>query len=167
MNFEKLFNILEKELPNKIKNNKGLNYFAKNRNKFEGWLKVEICNILAHYSDKEILPEKDRIDIVFNNQWALELKTINTSYKETRVIDKTKPLTENINSVLKDIEKLQNIVKYNKKAVIFIVFPLQEKHYSTFQQHLSKIKEKTEMLKEISIYFNNGISAKLFIGLIK
>ena len=142
------------KLPPKIQNHKGLSYFVKNRAKFEGWLKVELCEIL---SDKieNIVPEKDRIDIV-GDDWALELKTINTNYHYTNIEDKTRPITKNIEEVIKDIDSLINKQNSFKKAVIFIAFPLSLSNHSKYwEKHISKINEKLEQLEDEEIKFHN------------
>ncbi len=93
----------------KIQSHKGLEFFASNRNKFEGWMKVELCETLAN-SSNNIKPEKDRIDIVINDNFAIELKTINTNYRTENVKNKIRPITKNIDSVCSDIDKLKKIV---------------------------------------------------------
>lgn len=166
MTFDELWKILEQEVPSKISVNKGLNHFVNNRAKFEGWFKVEICNILSEYVNK-ITPEKDRIDIVFDD-WALELKTSNTNYKYENIQNKAKPITKNINSILKDIQDLKNNSLYQKKAVVFIVFPLSlSTCKDLWEQHLLKIKEEVCELKEKEFDFNNGSNGILYCGLIE
>ncbi len=54
------------ELVNKIEANKGLALFASRRAKFEGWLKLELCDSLLKISHN-VVPEKDYIDIVFDD----------------------------------------------------------------------------------------------------
>jgi len=159
MTFQELWNILEKEVPNKI-----LNFFIKNRAKFEGWFKVELCDILSKYTDN-ITPEKDRIDIVFDD-WALELKTSNTNYRYENVKNKTRPVTKNVKSIIKDIEDLRNNINYNKKAVVFIIFPLSN-NTKEWDKHISKIKNELVELKEKEFYFKSGISAILYCGLVE
>ena len=74
MEFEDLSNLIFNEIKPKLENNQGLSIFAKERAKFEGWLKVELCNSLSKYF-KDVTPEKNRIDVTFEN-WAIELKTV-------------------------------------------------------------------------------------------
>lgn len=90
MTFNELWDIVEVEVPNTINNHEGLNFFIKNRSKFEGWFKVELCDILSKYTEN-VTPEKDTIDIVFD-EWAIELKTANTNYRYEGVESKTKPI---------------------------------------------------------------------------
>ena len=47
MTFKKLYQLIFQKLPNLIQQYSGLAVFARERAKFEGWLKVELCNILA------------------------------------------------------------------------------------------------------------------------
>jgi len=161
-------------LTKSIKENRGLDYFVKNRSKFEGWLKVEICNILSKHNDikslqveKSIKDKKQFIDIYFEcakYHYYIELKTLNTSYKINGIANKTKPITDNINGVIKDIEKLQNIKEKNiVRIVLFIVFPLDLSKLNKFESsHLSKIKtvNKIEVFEKTQVEFkndNNGI----------
>jgi len=163
MNFEQIWNILENELPKKIHSHHGLNLFIKNRSKFEGWLKVEICDILYKYSNN-IVPEKNRIDIVFEN-WAIELKTVNTNYKYNGINNKTKPITKNILSVLKDIRDLKLNTHYEHKIVIFIVFPLSSSNV-IWIKHKTKIENMLKVLKYKEFQFNNNINSILYCGLV-
>ena len=163
MTFAELWNILEQEVPNKINNHDGLNLFIKNRAKFEGWFKVELCDILSKHT-KNIIPEKDRIDIVFDD-WALELKTSNTNYRYENVENKTRPVTKNVTSIIKDIKDLRNNENYKKKAVVFIIFPLS-KITKDWDKHISKIKNELQELKEKEFSFKNGVNAILYCGLV-
>jgi len=163
MKFEKLWKIIKKKIPKKINKHKGLNLFIENRAKFEGWFKVELCDILSKYTDN-ITPEKDRIDIVFDN-WALELKTSNTNYRYKNVKNKNKPITKNIGSIIKDIKDLKDNENYSKKAVIFIIFPLDKTSFG-WSQHIKKIKNELQVLEEKEFSFNNGIKAILYCGLV-
>lgn len=163
MTFEELWNIIEQEVPSKINQHKGLNSFIKNRAKFEGWFKVELCDILSKYTNN-ITPEKDRIDIVFDD-WALELKTSNTNYQYKDVENKTRPVTKNVTSIIKDIVDLEKNENYKNKAVVFIVFPLS-KNTTNWDKHILKIKDELKELKEKEFSFESGTNAMLYCGLI-
>ena len=163
MTFNELWDILEDEVPYKIKNHNGLNFFIKNRSKFEGWFKVELCDILSKHT-KNITPEKDRIDIVFDN-WALELKTSNTNYRYENVENKTRPVTKNVASIIKDIVDLRNNTNYENKAVVFIIFPLS-KTTQDWSKHILKIKNELQELREKEFSFQGGTNAILYCGLV-
>lgn len=166
MTFDELSKLLEAEIPKKISQHKGLDIFVMLRSKFEGWLKVEICNILSNYTDK-IFPEKDYVDIVVDN-WAIELKTVNTSYKVDGVDSKTKPLSKNINSVIKDINDLKR-KNYKHKAVIFIVFPLQKsnKKWQEYKEKITRNLVSPLDMKEKFFKTSSGIEIALYCCVIK
>ena len=159
-----MWNILQIEIPKRIGNKKGLNHFAENRSKFEGWLKVEICDILsAHIST--LTPEKDNIDIVADN-WALELKTPNTNYHASGVISKHITITNNIDSIIEDIKTLKINSNYSNTAVVFIAFPLSLKENKGWIDHKNKINTQLQELKEKEFTFENGVKAVLYLGLV-
>ena len=163
MTFEELWDILKEEVPSTIIRHNGLKFFIKNRSKFEGWFKVELCDILSKYTNN-IIPEKDRIDIVFD-EWALELKTSNTNYRYTGVENRSRPITKNVNSIIKDIQDLKRNENYDKRAVVFIIFPLS-KDTSAWNTHILKISSELQELKEIEFSFKSGIKAMLYCGLV-
>jgi len=168
MNFESLAQLVLPKIKRKLESNPGLFIFAKERAKFEGWLKVELCNCLSKYLKDEIVPEKDRFDITFSN-WAIELKTVNTNYICENVKKKTRPITKNIEGVIKDIKKLRKS-DYENKAVLFIVFPLP-KNKKHWQIHLKNISKHLESIKEKSFNFKNKngkpIPGVIYFGLVK
>ncbi len=118
-----IWEIICSDFKDKMQNHKGLEHFATNRAKFEGWVKVELCDSFFSIASN-IVPEKDNIDIVIDNQIAIELKTTNTSYRIKDVVPKTKNITDNIEKIIVDINALYTNNKYKIKLLVFIVFPL-------------------------------------------
>lgn len=122
----------------------------KGRNKFEGWFKFELTKkLLARNGINEVSVEKKYTtngdgnndertvysDLAFTydrNQYLVELKTANTSYKVEGCNDSTRPITDNINSIISDINKLYNArIEGNEDATplglsVFICFPLPQ-----------------------------------------
>ena len=167
MTFEKLAEIVLKEITPKLENNIGVAIFAKERAKFEGWFKVELCESLSkHFPTSTIIPEKDRIDITFDD-WAIELKTVNTNYRYRykNVENKHRPITKNIQGVIKDIEKLGS-TDYINKAVLFVVFPVTHNHKS-WQTHLEKISESLKYVKHREFEFKNKVPGVIYFGSIQ
>jgi len=119
MTAQELLDLTAQEIIDKIQFNVGLNQFAIERSKFEAWFKVELIDTLV---DKgfDAKPEINRIDVSFQDT-AIELKTINTSYKYENVKSKTRPITKNISGILKDVFDLKEW-GYTDRFVIFIVF---------------------------------------------
>ena len=143
-----------------------MSHFANERAKFEGWFKVELINILNKNGYKA-LPEIERIDVVdAEHKMAIELKVINTNYFKNgefpTLVSKTKPITKNVNSVVKDIEKLSNKV-YLYKYVMFIVFPVK-RSIKLWNNQLESIDEKLIELRFIDFQFKNGIPGVIYIG---
>ena len=91
------------ELIQRIQASKGLGVFAKRRAKFEGWLKVELIDILCKNGVDGVVPEAGRIDVSFDDV-AIELKTVNTNYRDGIAENLVRPITKNIRGVIKDID---------------------------------------------------------------
>ena len=162
MRFDKVKRAIFTDLKTSIEGNDGLSIFACERAKFEGWLKVELCNILSRHSD-QITPEKSLVDVTFDD-WLIELKTINTNYRYSNVVRKTKPITNNVEGVVKDIKKLRKR-KYKNKAVLFVVFPVIHYH-KDWQKHLSKISKPLSMIKHQEFNFKKNIPGVIYLGLV-
>ena len=92
MQFNELSNLIFQELKLKLEKHNGLAVFAKERSKFEGWLKVELCDSFLKYF-KDVCPEKESVDISFG-KWGIELKTLNTNLTYVGVVSKTRPITK-------------------------------------------------------------------------
>ncbi len=150
----------------KIESNKGLKIFAENRSKFEGWFKVELITALTEFGFNAI-PERDRIDVTIDDEWAIELKTVNTPYKKYPGDKyKSRPLSKNVKSVIKDIDDLKTKKKYINKAVIFIVFPyVDNKFLDSYQEDIEK--KLSHDLKDYEFtFFESEIKGCLFWGYI-
>jgi hypothetical protein len=163
MELEVLADTIFNELRPKLEKNQGLSIFAKERAKFEGWLKVELCDSLSKYFG-DIVPEKNtplkkKIDIVFQN-WAIQLKTVNTNYRYSGVEIKTRPITMNIQGVIEDIEILKS-TDYEKKAVLFVAFPVTHDNQN-WQDHFQKIASSSREIKHIGFYFKNNIPGVIY-----
>ena len=162
MEFEKLAELMFKETKLKLERKEALSIFAKHRAKFEGWLKVELCDILSKHF-KNVVPERGRIDVTFEN-WAIELKTVNTNYRYPNVEKKTRPITMNVDEVKKDIESLKRS-KYTSKAVFFVVFPAKHEK-KEWQHHIQKISKELKEILHKEFEFKNGVPGILYFGLI-
>ncbi len=162
MEFEKLTKLIFDEIKPKLENHQGLSIFARERAKFEGWLKVELCDILSKYF-KDVAPERNRIDVTFHN-WAIELKTVNTNYRYKNVEIKTRPITKNVQGVIDDIESLKSS-NYENKGILFVVFPVTRDN-EDWQGHLGKISSLLRDIKYVGFNFNNYIPGVVYFGMI-
>ncbi|PLX69982.1 MAG: hypothetical protein C0603_03330 [Denitrovibrio sp.] len=161
--FDEIWDMVCKDFIPKLEENKGLEFFVKNRAKFEGWMKVELCTSFSNFAHSEITPEKNWIDIVIDD-FAIELKTPNTNYPTENVIPKTRPITDNMKSILKDIKGLNNNSDYTNKAVMFIVFPLPKSSNKLWQKHISKIESKVKRIEQKEFHFVNGVRGVIYFG---
>ena len=160
MTAKELLDITADDLIKKISSKAGLNQFIIERAKFEGWLKVELVDTLVN-NGIIARPEINRIDISTKNT-AIELKTINTNYRFQKVKNKTKPITKNIDGVLKDISDLKG-KNFQNKFVVFIVFPIELKQ-KEWEEHIAKIENILSEISYKEFRFNNNIPALIYYG---
>jgi len=180
------------DLRDKLEGNEGIGVFVKNRDKFEGWLKVETVDILYNKFTENVVPEKRYysknanskkrnkhyriVDIVFDDS-ALELKTVNTNYKHIknkkvkRGNDKNnRPITLNIKQLKADIEKLRNLQNEDikNKAVLFVVFPLPKNNIEEFENyHLQKLGLKKQDILSKEFTTNGDVSNRIYYGIVR
>jgi len=162
MEFENLVNLIFNEIKPKLEDNQGLSIFAKERAKFEGWLKVELCDSLSKYF-KDVAPERNRIDVTFEN-WAIELKTINTNIRYKNVKNKHRPITKNTQGVINDIKKIKSN-DYANRAILFIVFPIIHSN-KKWQVQLQRILKLLREIKHVDFNFKDEIPGVIYFGLI-
>jgi len=160
MEFEDLANLIFSEIKPKLEKNQGLSIFAKERAKFEGWLKVELCDSLSKYF-KDVVPERNRIDVTFEN-WAIELKTVNTNIRYKNVKNKTRPITKNTRGVVNDIEKLKS-TDYINRAILFVVFPITHDN-KNWQVQLQRISKLLRKFKHVNFNFKDEIPGVIYFG---
>lgn len=160
MEFEDLAKLIFNEIKPKLENNQGLSIFAKERAKFEGWLKVELCNSLSKYF-KDVAPERNRIDVTFEN-WVIELKTVNTNIRYENVKNKHRPITKNTQGVINDINKLKSI-DYTNKAILFVVFPIIHSN-KNWQVQLQRISKLLREIKHVNLNFKDEIPGVVYFG---
>lgn len=163
LDFRELCDFISAELLGSMNTHLGLAIFARERAKFEGWLKVEIVKILSRRFP-DVVPEKNRIDITFSD-WAVELKTVNTSIRYPNVKKKTRPITKNVQKILGDIRKLGN-VKQKNRAVVFVVFPVKQDN-AFWNAQLSKITYALKEIQAMDFVFSNDVPGVLYFGQVK
>jgi hypothetical protein len=163
MEFEELAHIISTGIKFKLENSRGLSIFARERSKFEGWLKVELCDTLVEHF-KDVAPEKGRIDVAFED-WAIELKTVNTNIRYGNVANKHRPITKNIMGVIADVEKLKLITKYENKAVLVVAFPIRHDN-NNWQIQLEKFAKLLSRINHYQFHFKNDIPGVIYFGLL-
>jgi hypothetical protein len=137
MTLQELFDLTSTLIITKIQDSYGLSKFAHRRAKFEGWFKAELIDILAR-TGQNALPEINRIDVSFGDV-GIELKTVNTNIRYQNVINVNRPITNNINGVIEDINFIRTS-NFSYKFVMFIVFPIEHNNQN-WQNHLTRISK--------------------------
>ena len=140
---------------------------ARHRAKFEGWLKFELARALdAHPYITGVEPEagygnEDRCDIACRSQggeYFLELKTSNTSWRAEGCPPKTRPITDNVGGVIRDIEKLRAGCKGTGGISVFLFFPVLHDQLTRIEteadlppESLRKAGEFTELTGDFGV----------------
>ena len=115
--------------------------------KFEGWLKFELAHELEKHGMQSVAVEsscpggKARTDITFNDGhscYSIELKTPNTNWHIDGVDPVTKPITDNINSIIRDVGKINS----PNGIMAFVLFPVPVDDHR-WQYHLNSITQET------------------------
>lgn len=143
-----------------VEENKDLLRIAiRQKAKFEGWLKFE----LAHYLEKhrfgpvvvesEVETGNGRSDVTFmleGKKVSVELKTSNTNWKTNGVESKGKPLTKNVDSIIKDA------LKHNSDSCViaFVLFPIPF-------QDLGWIPYINRIISEAGVQINRETNCRL------
>ena len=141
-------------LVNIMKSRQDLVFIAiKQRAKFEGWLKFELANELRQrYTDTCV--EKcmsGKLVDVFSNDSCIELKTPNTSYRHDGCENRTRPITNNIASIIDDINALKKIGVDG--YIAFIMFPIDNN--GKYKSHIDKIDANVKKSVKTVIKINN------------
>ena len=141
------------------------------RAKFEGWLKFEIAKEFQE-SGKATKVEypiaKGHVDL-FADNCLIELKTPNTSYTCEGVDPKTRPITDNVNSIISDVDKLRNITEglsYDS-FIAFVMFPIDTN--KKYMGHVNKIEnhiqaQGLQIIKDERTVTINSIPALVYVA---
>ena len=141
------------------------------RAKFEGWLKFEIAKEFQE-SGKATKVEypiaKGHVDL-FADNCLIELKTPNTSYTCEGVDPKTRPITDNVNSIISDVDKLRNITEglsYDS-FIAFVMFPIDTN--KKYMGHVNKIEnhiqaQGLQIIKDEREVTINSIPALVYVA---
>jgi hypothetical protein len=161
VDLEKLIKITADELIRRIQASDALGVFASRRAKFEGWLKVELIDILIS-AGYQAIPEQGLIDVTFDDV-AIELKTVNTNYRDGIAENIIRPITQNINNVIADVAGHHGH-EIENKFIIFIVFPLNDTHHR-WANHLQRVDNALGSLccpKPFN--FKSGVAGTIYYG---
>ena len=155
-----------------LSNNQDLLEIAfRQRAKFEGWLKFEIAKEFQT-SGKDTKVEypiaKGHVDL-FADNCLIELKTPNTSYNHPDLESKTRPITDNVNSIISDVDKLRNITEglsYDS-FIAFVMFPIDKNkkymgHVNRIENHIQA--QGLQIIKDERTVTINSIPALVYVA---
>ena len=139
------------------------------RSKFEGWLKVMLAYTLSsRYKNVGIeypYPRNNKIHAdVFANHSYIELKTPNTNYIVNNVPQKKRPITNNITSIIQDINKLRTQANGYDGYIAFVLFPINDNQ--NYASHINRVDKAIGNPKQISskIITINNISVLVYVA---
>jgi hypothetical protein len=127
---------------------------ARQRAKFEGWLKFELAAALSTQSKIQNLalekPYSNTLaDLAFEADGAtcyVEIKTANFNWRAVGVENKTRPVTKNISGIIEDIRKLRRGCPPAKGVIVFVLFPIPtrvwEQERDKLLYHLQRIENE-------------------------
>ena len=73
--FKQALQTILDDLKTKLESNRGIQVFVENRDKFEGWVKVEIVDILYNKITKNIVPEAPDSNKIITSEKKQKLPT--------------------------------------------------------------------------------------------
>ena len=166
MDFEKLAGLIFDGLTPRLENHTGLTSFAQERSDFGGWLIVESCRVLL---DADLKPELEshKHDLAFDD-WSLNVCTLTTNFSHPKAPPVKRPTTRNVDMLTKDILKITNpgrSVGYSKRAILFVVFPLEPENEQWQSIHLSRIKGELTRIEYRPFEFSTGVQGVMYLGL--
>jgi hypothetical protein len=128
---------------------------ARQRAKFEGWLKFELANTLAQQREIDSVdleyryPTGGNSDLSFrlgSERWYVELKTANTNWRAQGVRDRIRPITGNVDAIIHDIIKLREGCPPDNGMVAFVFFPVPLRIWDNerylLEYHLQRIEQE-------------------------
>ena len=137
--------------------------------KFENWLQLEVFkSLLSNLPTIEIerlYPDSNqRCDFWFKSddgtQNWLELKLCVTNYcRRFRTNQSTRPITQHVDDVIRDVEKLRRISEVHSRNVLLIAYPIPdtEGQHRQWTDHLKKIESH---VRSLSLEFSFSLTRK-------
>lgn len=132
---------------------------VRHRAKFEGWLKFELGAVLeARLEIESVEPERgygknDRCDLACDTgtgTWLIELKTASANWRIEGVVTKTRPITNHVDGIITDIEKLRRGCRSERGLAAFLFFPVTRPVWDSpkrgLNYHLNRIEREAELV---------------------
>jgi hypothetical protein len=145
---------------------------ARQRSKFENWLKFELAVALPHRGFANVRIEDQypqgltRCDLAFETggvKYYLELKTSNVNWRAEGLENRTRPITKNITKIVEDILKLRkHCTPPDRGLAGFVLFPVPLQVWShqraKLEKHLERIRQEGGVALDVSAMNFAGLS---------
>jgi len=166
MEFERLARLILDGLVLRLTNHRGLTAVARERAVFEGWLKVELCQVLLEAGhDPE--PDAHKIDVGCGD-WGINVRTVTTNIPHEKARNVKRSMTKNVELLIKDILRLTNPGRsagFPKRGMVFVVYPLTHDNERWQTIHWGQISGEVTRLEHRSFQFASGLPGVLYFGL--
>lgn len=144
-NFDTLSALISESLGKILQGKRILNIYAKNRQSFEGWLTIELIEILSDLGYENLKPETVSYIDICSDDIALEIKIIKTGWYR---------LDYDVNKLQKSSSKL--------KILLFLYFPCKLPLDKTINTHLERVSSTYDLKYPVVSQFrfedlSNGI----------
>lgn len=151
---------------------------VRQRAKFEGWLKFELAASAESHGAQSVEVEssfnrpnagRERSDMRFSFNgvsYDVELKTPNSNWRIPGVLNRTRPITNNIAGIVSDAQKLYDCL--GQGIVAFVLFPVPtdnrwSKYLSRISAELNVPLTSREHSNRLSIVLGDNQSADLVV----
>lgn len=133
---------------------------ARQRAKFEGWLKFELAAALSTRNGIQSVDLETQYitggksDLSFKVDgitWYIEMKTANVSWRADGLESKTRPITRNVSGIIDDIAKLCEKCPPSRGLMVFTLFPVPTRIWDHERErldyHLRRIERESGLAK--------------------
>jgi hypothetical protein len=137
---------------------------ARQRAKFEGWLKFELAAALSIRNDIQSVDLETQYttggksDLSFKvdgTTWYIEMKTANVSWRADGLESKIRPITRNVSGVIDDIAKLREKCPPSRGLMVFTLFPVPTRIWDhereRLEYHLHRIERESGLTRNMLI----------------
>jgi hypothetical protein len=149
------------------------------RAKFEGWLKFELAAYAELQGATSVQVEapsaasntsRCRSDLTFSfggKRYDVELKTPNTNWRLPGILNVTRPITKNIDEIVKDGKKLRTCA--GRGIIAFVLFPVVpfSQQWVTYLRRIAMKLDiplsESDHSTRIAVAHGNGHTAELVI----
>jgi hypothetical protein len=166
MEFRKLAQVLFDGMLPVLESHSGVKSFAMQREKFDGWLTVELCRVLVQFGTHPNLSDKV-VDVTFGN-WALDVRTVNTNIPHEGCTAKGRHIKKEMDELTKGIWKLTNpgkAISATHRAILLLAYPAVHEDERWQSAHFNQLRSELTAVEFRPFRFSGDIPGVLYLGL--